>query len=182
MTTTIDSRQAQSRKIRLMALTGLFMAMIYVLTAFFHVPTTKGYIHVGDGLIFLAASVLPAPYAICAASVGAALSDALSGYWIWVPATLIIKGLTAFCFTSKSEKLLCRRNLIALVPALVLCVAGYGLYSGFIIYGSLAAGFVDALPNMIQTGASAVVYVILAGTLEKTKLSTKIKRLAEIRV
>ena len=92
------------KQIRLIALTGLFMAVIYVLTAYLHIPTTKGYVHIGDGIIFLAASILPAPYAVAAASIGGALSDALSGYWIWVPATLMIKGLTALFFTSKREK------------------------------------------------------------------------------
>ena len=33
---------------------------------------------------------------------GAGLADILSGYAIWAPGTVIIKSLTAFCFTAKN--------------------------------------------------------------------------------
>lgn len=150
-----------------LAFTGLFTAIIYVLTAFLHVPTIKGYVHVGDGIIFLAASILPTPYAVFAAAVGGALSDALSGYWIWVPATLVIKGLTAVFFTSKKEKILGKHNYLALIPALVLCVGGYGLYSGLVIYHNLAAGFAEAFANTMQIATSAVLYIVLSAALDK---------------
>lgn len=161
------------KQIRLLALTGLFMAVIYVLTAYLHVPTVKGYVHVGDGIIFLAAAILPTPYAIAAASIGGALSDALSGYWIWVPATLIIKGLTAVCFTSKKDSILCLHNFTALIPALVLCVGGYGLYSGLIIYDSLAAGFADAAANCVQTISSAILFIAAGAALDKAGIKKR---------
>ena len=163
-----------SKKIKLLALTGLFMAMTYVLTAFLHVPTIKGYVHVGDAVIFLGAAVLPTPYAVVAASFGAALSDALSGYWIWVPATLVIKGLTALFFTSKKDKIICTQNLIALVPALIICVVGYGVYSGLVIFNSLAGGFADALANTMQTLTSGVLYIIAGLAFDKMKLKNRI--------
>ena len=83
-----------------------------------------GYTHVGDGFLYLAASLLPAPYAAAAGAIGAGLADLLSGYSIWAPGTLIIKALTAFCFTSKAEKIVNKRNLLGLLPALALCVGG----------------------------------------------------------
>lgn len=174
MTSTSVTKTSSDNKIKLLALTGLFMAIIYVLTAYLHVPTIKGYVHVGDGIIFLAASILPTPYAIVAASIGGALSDALSGYWIWVPATLIIKGVTAVFFTAKKETVICTRNLIAIIPALILCVGGYGLYSGLIIYHNLIAGFADAFANTMQTATSAVLFIILGLAFDKLKLKKKI--------
>jgi uncharacterized membrane protein len=108
------------------------------------------------------------------AAIGASLSDALSGYWIWVPATFIIKAVTVLAFTSKKSRILCKRNFTALVPALVLCVGGYGLYSGLVIYGSLPAGFVDAPANLFQTAASAAVYIALSATLDKSGIKKRI--------
>ena len=143
-------------KARRLALSGLFIALIYVLTAYLHIPTAKGYIHIGDAMIFLAASLLPTPYAIAVSVMGGALADALSGYWIWVPATAIIKGLTAFLFTARGEKIICKRNIFALIPALIICVGGYGFYSGFFIYQNLIAGFSDAFANVIQVSASGI--------------------------
>ena len=70
----------QNPKIRLMCVTGVFTALIYVLTAYLHVPSHMGYVHVGDGLIFLAACMLPTPYAMFAGEAGAALADCLTGF------------------------------------------------------------------------------------------------------
>ena len=42
--------------IKNMAITAMFAAMVYVLTAFVHIPTHQGYVHVGDGIIYLSAA------------------------------------------------------------------------------------------------------------------------------
>ena len=159
---------------QLITLSAVFAALTYAMTAFIHIPTAKGYIHIGDAVVFMAASLLPTPYAMASAAVGAALSDALSGYWIWVPATLVIKALTAAAFTSKKQKIICRRNILALWAALLLCVVGYGLYGGAVIYGSLKAGFIDAPGNILQTGASALVYISLGAAMDRSGIKHKI--------
>ena len=173
--TTVNKHKAKINvNTRLITLSAVFAAMTYALTAFLHIPTAKGYIHIGDAVIFIAASLLPKPYAMASAAIGASLSDALSGYWIWVPATFVLKALTALAFTSKKPKMLCARNFTALIPALVLCVGGYGLYSGLVIYGSLPAGFIDAPANLFQTAASAAVYIALSATLDKSGIKKKL--------
>ena len=167
MTTVRKERTNKSANVKLITLTAIFAAMTYVLTAFLHIPTAKGYIHIGDAVIFIAACILPKPYAAASAAIGASLSDALSGYWIWVPATMLIKALTVLAFTSKKPNVVNARNLTALFPALVLCVGGY-------VYGSLPAGFIDAPANLFQTAASAAVYVAFGLTLDKSGLKKKI--------
>ncbi|MBR1750045.1 MAG: TIGR04002 family protein [Ruminococcus sp.] len=156
------------RKLILLAYTGLFAALTYVLTSIVRVPTIKGYVHIGDAAVFLAGSLLPAPYAAAAGAIGASLSDALSGYFIWVPATFVIKALTALSFSSKKGSIINKRNLLALAPALVLCVVGYGLYSGIVIYGDLGAGFADAAANAVQSVTSGIIYVLLGEALDKS--------------
>ena len=62
----------ESKKLRLLCLAALFAGAIAVTTAYLlHIPIpTGGYIHLGDALIYLAACLLPAPYAVGAAMVG----------------------------------------------------------------------------------------------------------------
>ena len=69
----------------LMAATALFAAAITVMTAYMlHIPIpTGGYIHLGDALIYLAACLLPAPYAAAAAAIGAGMADLLTAP-MWV--------------------------------------------------------------------------------------------------
>ena len=78
-----------------MTLTGLFAAMITLMTAYIcHIPygANGGYIHFGDALIYIAAVLLPRPYALAAAAIGGGLADLLTAP-MWAPATIIIKML-----------------------------------------------------------------------------------------
>ena len=91
--------------IRLMCLSGVLSALVFVITAYLHIPTYNGYVHCGDGFIFIAACILPMPYSITVGVVGAMLADLLTGYAIWAPGSMIVKGLLALLFTCKSNKI-----------------------------------------------------------------------------
>ena len=66
------SHSNQQTHLRQLVLTALFASAITVMTAYIlHIPIpTGGYIHLGDALIYLAACLLPAPYAAAAAAQG----------------------------------------------------------------------------------------------------------------
>lgn len=83
-----------------------------------------GYVHLGDTVIYLAAALLPVPYAVAAAAIGAGLADVLLAP-SWAPFTIAIKAVMAMAFTAKKETLMCRRNAVAPVLAGAVCVAGY---------------------------------------------------------
>ena len=54
-------------KTKNMVMCGLLAAIICLTTAYiFHIPLggNNGYVHIGDAFIFLAAAILPTPYAI----------------------------------------------------------------------------------------------------------------------
>ena len=162
------STSKHSAKLRLMVLTGLFSALIYVFTAYLHVPTGAGYTHAGDGLIYLAASILPTPYAAAAGAIGGGLADGLSGFAVWIPATLIIKAVTATFFSNKGKKIITLRNILAIIPSLILCVAGYSLYESIVIskgfsWAVLTAALSQTPAYVVQVTASSILY-IAAGT------------------
>ena len=153
---------------------ALFAALIYVTTCYIKIPTVNGYVHVGDGLIFLAASILPSQYAIAAAIIGGSLGDIIGGYFIWVPATVIIKGLTAAFFSAKTKKIISFRNSLALLLSLVLCVGGYYLYEAVFIVDNFISPLASALPNVGQTVASSAVYICLGMIID---LRPRLKKL-----
>lgn len=158
---------------RRICLTALFAAIIYVFTAYIHVPSHTGYTHVGDAFLYLAACVFPAPYAAAAGAIGAGLADLLSGYGIWAPGTVIIKALTAFCFTSKKETIVNRRNILGIVPALVLCVGGYYLYEA-IITGNFTTPALGIPGYFTQVALSAIVYALLGHAFDRVGLKKKL--------
>ncbi len=112
-------------KLKTLTITGILTALIFVFTAYIHIPSFNGYVHIGDGLLYLAAAILPTPYAMFAGAVGAVLADCLTGYAIWAPASFVIKLLTVLFFSAKGNRIIGKRNLLALLPAALLCLCGY---------------------------------------------------------
>lgn len=148
------------------ALASLFAALIAVFIAwFFHIPIKIGansaYLHFGDAFIFLAASLLPKPYALAAAGIGGGLGDLFCGGAEWIPFTVIIKMLSALCFTSKGDKMLSRRNIFAPIPALFITVGGYYIAEA-LIFSNWVSPVVSVWGNVVQIVGSAVIYYILA--------------------
>lgn len=159
--------------VRQLCQTGIFSAIIFLFTAWLHVPSFNGYTHIGDGFLFLAASTLPAGYAAAAGAIGAGLADLFTGYGIWAPATLVIKAATACCFTSRAPTFLCRRNYLALIPALFLCSGGYFCYESLITGNFIAP--LHGVPGYItQTALSSLVYLSLGKALDRSRLKPRL--------
>ncbi len=172
--------QTRSLKMRRITAAGLFAALIYVFTAYLHIPTGAGYTHAGDGLIYLAACILPMPYAIAAGAIGGALADGLSGFPVWIPATIIIKAITAAFFSNKTGKILTLRNILPIIPSALICIVGYSLYEGIVITGELSAAAISAAftqtPSyLVQIGTSALLFVSTALLLDRIDFKKKIR-------
>ncbi|MCL1865862.1 MAG: ECF transporter S component [Oscillospiraceae bacterium] len=144
---------------------AIFAALTCVLTFTVRIPTAIGYIHPGDGVIYLCACVLPFPYAIFAAAVGGAMSDLLAGFPQWIIPTLLIKSAVTLFFKSgvKKGKVLTKRNIIMTVPAGLVTVGGY-FAASLVMYGT-AGAFAEVPANFLQAGISAVVFVVAAVAL-----------------
>ena len=173
------TRTAQDTKVRRLVLTGLFSALIFVFTAYIHVPTGAGYTHAGDGFIYLAACILPTPYAVAAGMIGGALADGLTGFPVWIPATIVIKAITALFFTSKKEKIINLRNILGILPSLAVCIVGYSLYEGIFMAGgfnkaAIIAAFGQTPFYSIQVAASSVLFIAAGLALDKSGLKKRI--------
>lgn len=165
--------RAKNKQIRLLCTSGVLVAVIYIFTAFFHIPSHTGYTSVGDAFVYLAGSLLPAPYAVAVSAVGGILADLLSGYAMWMPGTGVIKALTALCFTAKSRTIVNRRNLWAVVPSFVLCAGGYYLYE-VMITGNWIAPLCGVPGYCLQVAASTAVYIPLGRMLDGAKVKEKL--------
>ena len=162
-------------KTKLMCMTGLFTALVFVVTAYLHIPTVNGYVHVGDGVIYLAACILPTPCAVFVGATGALLADCLTGFAIWAPGSVIIKALGALLFSSKSKKIITLRNLLALFPATVICIGGYYLYEALIFWNFISP-ISGLLASLTQSVASALLFVVVGLSIDKTNFKSKWNR------
>lgn len=163
----------KNNKIHLMCITSVFTALVFVVTAYMHIPTNNGYIHVGDGLIYLAACLLPWPYAMVVGAGGAFLADCLTGFAIWAPGSVIIKAISVLLFSNKEENIINLRNSLAILPATIVCAGGYYLYES-LIYGNFVSPLVGVPASVTQSIASAIIYIAFGLAVDKMKLKSKI--------
>lgn len=143
------------------ALSGMMAALIFVATYFVKLPMamTNGYVHLGDGFILLAASMLGWA-AVPAAAVGSMLADLMGGYAMYLLPTFLIKGAVAavavLALKTKHEWL----KVLGLVAAEAVMVGGYFLAEWLVLGYGLAAATASVLGNTMQ-GLSGVVIGLL---------------------
>ena len=160
-------------------ISSLFAALICVATMLIKIPSPlKGYINLGDGIVLLAAWVLPLPYGLVAAGLGSALADLFSGYVVYAPATFAIKALMVVVayscyklFTKKTKSTISR--IFSGILAEIVMILGYFLFEG-ILYGFVPS-LVNIPANAVQAVAGIIIGVILITVFEKQNIIKLLK-------
>ena len=165
--------------VRSLTVSALMIALMTLATMIIRIPNpaTQGYINLGDAMLFTIALVFGWRIGGLAGGVGSALADALGGYFIWAPWTLVIKGIEgilvgtiAFWGAGTGRH---PRRIAAFVAVLV---GGAWMVSGYYLAGSVLFGDVAALTeipgNLTQAGVAVVVAlplsVILRNALQRS--------------
>lgn len=166
----VKNKEQNKVKIGLIALTGLFAALITVMTAYIchiPIPIAGGYVHFGDSLIYLAATILPKPYAMLAGAIGGGMADLLTAP-LWTIPTVFVKMAITIPFSNKGNKIVCPRNVIAIFLAYFISATGYFIANRF-VFGSEVAFLTSVAGSTIQSMGSGVFFVIFAIALDRLK-------------
>lgn len=154
---------------------ALLAALTCVATVIIKIPSPlKGYINLGDCVVLTAGWMLSPLYGFLAAGLGSALADLFSGFFVYAPATFLIKGLMALAAWGIYKVLNKKINspvsrIISAVVAELIMIGGYYIFEGF-IYG-FEASLVNMPANAVQGTAGLILGFALIKILEKTKIS-----------
>lgn len=161
--------------VRTITQTGFLIALTAVTTMIIRIPNpaTQGYINLGETVIFTIAVVFGRRIGGLAGGVGSALADALSGYFLWAPWTLVIKGTEGFMvgfladrggrwFSGRRRQLLFG---FAMLTGGLWMVLGYYL-AGVVLFGSVAA-LTEIPGNLIQAGVGLAAALPLSTILKR---------------
>lgn len=179
--TTYDNKKPSERslshqRITYMTTTALFAALICITTAYiFHIPfgANGGYVHIGDSLIYLAAALLPAPYAMLAGAIGGAFADLLTAP-VWAPATFIIKMLITIPLTCKKDKIINIHNVIGVILAGMISFTGYYI-ADVVLFGTWGALIPSIIGSLAQSGGSAIIFVLFGLALDRMGFKATMK-------
>ena len=167
----VKKEEVSHTKTLYLTATGFMAALITIMTAYIcHIPVgmNGGYLHFGDSLIYLAAVLLPRPYALAAAAIGGGMADLLTAP-MWAPATIIIKMLIVLPFSNKSSKIVTWRNIFASVLAYFISGLSYFL-AEYILFGNWSVLLVSMSQSLIQSGGSAIFFIVLGCALDKVQV------------
>lgn len=179
--------------VRRLTLAALSIALVTLATVIIRIPNpaTQGYINLGDAMLFTIALVFGWRIGGIAGGVGSALADALGGYFIWAPWTLVIKGIEGILVgtiafwgvrgardgrdiqsahdaldTGAAPAAPGGRHPGRIAAFVAVLVGGAWMVSGYYVAGSALFGGVAALTeipgNLTQAGVAVVVALPLS--------------------
>lgn len=165
-------------KTKKLATVALLAALTAVATMIIKIPTpaTRGYVNVGDSVIFVAALLFGAKIGGLAGGVGSAIADVLLGYTHYAPITLVVKGIEGlivgalFGWTRRS--LLAKSGVMVAVPIVLLGGAWmvFGYFAAQIFMYGLGAAVGELIGNTFQALVSAAIGIPMAVALRKAGL------------
>jgi len=159
----------QKQNLQKLTVAALLAAFTTVATLVIQIPTpTKGYLNLGDCFVNISAWMLGPVWGTAAAGIGSAMADAIGGYWIYVPVTLIIKSLMAFVsyqiYQKLSEKNSFQARITAACTAEIIMILGYAGFEA-VLYGSFATALLGISSNLVQgimgAASSVTVYELI---------------------
>ena len=146
---------------RELAASAIMAALVCVATMLIQFPilATQGFFNVGDAMVIVASLTFGPIVGAIAGGLGSSLADFIGGWYVWVPFTLIIKGIEGFLagwILSRGGE---DRGNLRLVLAWMIggfeMVAGYFLVQVY-MYG-FSAALVEVPFNFVQMTVSGVI-------------------------
>ena len=152
---------------RKITVTALFTAMVSALTIFVAIPIFIGYLNIGDALIMLLATVLPAPMMFVIGGVGSGLADFALGYPQYILFTVLIKGTEGILVSYLYHKLEgTMKRAVPFIAGGLWITFAYGLTDVFLTQ-SWEYFIPSASYNLIQGMGCALIAIALAPSFSK---------------
>jgi len=139
-------------------LSAIMAALVCIATILIQIPNppTRGYINIGDAMIFISALSFGTFVGGFAGAVGSSLADVLSGYALYAPFTFVIKGAEGTLAGLLTNRKSVSRDMLAVVVAGLEMILGYFLAEFYLLQYGWAA-LTEVPGNVFQIVAGGVI-------------------------
>lgn len=150
------------------AVSAVMAALVCVATIVVQIPNpaTRGYINIGDAMIFVSGLTFGTFVGGIAGGIGSALADVVGGYGLYAPFTLVVKGLEGVLAGLIANRKSATRDLLAVVIAGCEMVLGYFLIEFYLLQFGWAA-LTEVPGNIFQIVAGGVIGIPVASVLRR---------------
>lgn len=150
-------------------LAALFAALSFVFTYFIHIPLPgTGYFNLGDTFILLSAILIDPYTGILVALSASILSDALSGFAVFIPFTIIAKTLEALIAGLMYKKLKGSMRYTGIIIGPLLMVIVYAF--SYLILFDVSLMLASVPFDLLQAGIAITLTFLFIKVLERTLL------------
>ena len=154
--------------------TALLTTLVFVATAFINIRlpilSSGGLVHLGNVILFAAAILFGKKKGAIAGAVGMAIFDLSSGWALWAPFTLVVRGIMgyivgtiAYSNNKNGDNFLI--NILAVFVSGIWMIIGYYI-TEVILYGNLLAPVASIPGNITQLVVGLVLGLPLAKILK----------------
>ena len=155
--------------------TALLTTLVFVATAFINIRlpilSSGGLVHLGNVILFAAAILFGKKKGPIAGAVGMAIFDLSSGWALWAPFTLVVRGIMgyivgtiAYSNNKNGDNFLI--NILAVFVSGIWMIIGYYI-TEVILYGNLLAPVASIPGNITQLVVGLVLGLPLAKILKR---------------
>lgn len=166
----------RDRKLRRLVMSALLAALTCVATLLIQIPSPmQGYVNLGDCFVLLSGWLLGPVYGAAAGGLGSMLADLLTGYALYAPGTLLVKGAMALVAALVPRAVRWRRAglLVGGFAAECVMVLGYFGYAALVLGNGLSAAL--SIPgNAVQGAVGLAAGLALAAVFERMHLSERL--------
>lgn len=146
----------QKMSVKSFVLSGMMIALVFLVTKFLGFASPFGYFNLGDAVIMTIAVLLGRNRGFIAGAIGSALSDVLTpGYIMFAPLTFVVKGLEGYVVGSivhPGQENIRRTRIIAVIAGACIMIAGYFLGETFLLnLVDKTYGFPYAIKELVAT-------------------------------
>ncbi|MFZ5987954.1 MAG: ECF transporter S component [Bacillota bacterium] len=166
-----------------LALNGVMIALVFIVTYFTWIPTWVGPFNLGDTVVIITAIFLGRKSAFLAGALGASLADLAMGYTYFAPATFFVKGLEGFIIGLIIYKFVGNQKvnqsivrLVAVITGSLVMISGYFISELYLLKifdesMGITAAMRDLPVNLVQGGVCTLIGYTLSIVLDKYKIS-----------
>jgi uncharacterized membrane protein len=153
-----------------LVIASMLTALIFIITyqVAIPVPGTSAYLNMGDAVIYCAGMLLGAPWAAAVAGIGSAFADWAIGFPVYIPATLIIKGLMGFVCAMIMRKAKFSSFVLACVLGGAIMFTGYFIYE-LLFMGGWGYAVQTVIGNLIQWAGGVAGGIALYSPVKRIK-------------
>lgn len=152
--------------LRKLCLSGIMIAIGYIVTAFLGIPYASGagYLNFGDVITLISSVILGPWYGAFIGIVFSSMADLTMGFVMFIPFTIIAKGLmgivSGLLYRVLPKKIKFLSFLIGTLLMVLVYFASYMIYFGI-------GGYVSTLFDLIQAGVAVILATIIITILER---------------